>query len=85
MEETIELRIGMPVIYVDQFSMPREALVTANFGGGNKGAVNVVCCSSDESKSDSYGRQIERYTSIPHKESQAAPGNYWCHLGEDLK
>lgn len=40
-------------------------------------SMNVVYVSSDESQTDSYGRQIARATSVPHRSAQAAHGNYW--------
>lgn len=40
-------------------------------------SLNLVFVSDDTSKDDSYGRQIERETSIVHQSRQPAHGNYW--------
>ena len=37
-------------------------------------SVNLVFVVGDESKTDSYGRQIERATSCPHESTQTAHG-----------
>jgi len=38
---------------------------------------NLVCVSGDVAKTDPYGRQIERATSVVHRSKQAAHGNFW--------
>jgi hypothetical protein len=38
---------------------------------------NLVWVSGDEKRKDSYGRQIVRESSVVHKGSQPAHGNYW--------
>lgn len=73
------------VIYVDPKGKPHTALVTIWWNDvstyrsdqGEPGC-NVVYVSDDQQKSDPYGRQIERATSVVHKMKQPAPGNYWC-------
>ena len=45
-------------------------------------SINAVFVSTDPSKSDSYGRQIERYSSLQHFDQTAqsgmpAPGRYY--------
>lgn len=40
-------------------------------------SVNVVYATGDDAKTDPYGRQIERATSVVHKTLQAAHGMYW--------
>lgn len=43
-------------------------------------SLNTIIVDPDESKSDSYGRQINRnYTSVPHQSNQPAHGNYWMN------
>ncbi len=54
-------KVGGTVIYTDGYRHDHEALVTAVWGPN---CVNVVFTSSDESKNDTYGRQIERETSV---------------------
>ncbi len=72
--------IGAPVTFVDRVGIERPAIVTAVWGpsdGPRKPSINVVIVSNDESKTDGYGRQIERETSVPHQNEQAAHGYYW--------
>jgi hypothetical protein len=41
-------------------------------------SINAVYVTDDESKTDPYGRQIERkMTSVPHRSTQTAHGYYW--------
>jgi len=74
------LKVGDPVTYVDSLAKERPALVTAvwgNFDNGNVPAINIVIINLDENQSDSYGRKIERWTSVVHQSRQPAHGNYW--------
>lgn len=79
---------GQAVIYVDAYGVKHDALITKWWNGdqtiemylsqyGDPGC-NLVYVVKDESKTDSYGRQILRETSVIHKSRQAAPGNYYC-------
>lgn len=43
----------------------------------NETCCNLVWVSSDAKRTDSYGQQIIRETSVVHKGSQPAHGNYW--------
>jgi hypothetical protein len=45
-------------------------------------SLNVVFVSMDEARHDSYGRQVERETSLAHVSAQPAPGMYWCRPEE---
>lgn len=78
--------IGDAVVFVDELGKPHEALVTAVHGayhppGGSDAepmpSLNVVYVSGDELKYDSYGRQIQRETSVVHRSSQPAHGMFW--------
>lgn len=40
-------------------------------------SINVVLVVSDKTKQDSYGQQIERFTSIVHESQQQAHGMFW--------
>lgn len=40
-------------------------------------SINVVLISDNPDKEDSYGRQIEHETSVPHREDQRAHGYFW--------
>lgn len=42
-------------------------------------SLNVVWVSDEKDQKDSYGQQIVRSTSVPHKQSQAAHGFYWTN------
>lgn len=74
------MEIGDVVIYTDAKGVPHKALVTADWSYSSQRSLNLVYVSSDETQSDSYGRQIARDTSVPHKDHQAAPGRFWVEL-----
>lgn len=73
-------KIGQHVVYVDALSVAHGALVT----GGPEQATwqpvfgvpwcNVVFVDPDPSRTDSYGRQVSRQTSLTHVSRQTAPG-----------
>lgn len=70
-------QIGDTVTYVDSLRQERPALVT-NVGAPDEAPwLNLVVVSDDPARDDSYGRQIERFTSVVHQSRQTAPGNYW--------
>lgn len=71
--------IGDPVIYVDPRGNERPALVTSTFSGGEEAedGCNVVFVNDDDHQHDTYGRKIERATSVCHQSVQPAHGNYW--------
>ena len=56
-----DLRTGQHVIYVDPVARQHDAIITAVWGPT---CINIVFAAIDESKTDSYGRQIERQTSL---------------------
>lgn len=67
--------VGDHVIYCDSRSVDHNAVVTAAWSAT---CINVVFASSDEAKTDSYGRQIERETSLLHAATTGqAHGRYW--------
>jgi hypothetical protein len=46
-------------------------------------SINAVYVSDDESRTDSYGQQIERFTSFPHRSAQPATnGFFWLSPDE---
>lgn len=78
-----EYKVGQSVVFVDSFGHEHNALVTIWWGldcytssSGELGC-NLVIVSKDEQKDDSYGRQIERHTSVVHKSKQSASAFYW--------
>ncbi len=77
-----KVRVGECVVFCDPKGHDHEALVTAVW---TPTCVNVVCVCSDESKTDPYGRQIERVTSVMHVEAQGGVhGRYW-RFGDEPK
>lgn len=66
--------VGDVVKWHDSLAVEHNALVTSVFSDT---CINVVVISRDESKTDPYGRQIERHTSQVHKSVQPAHGHYW--------
>ena len=70
-------QVGDHVVYADPKGHEHNAIVTANWGTGDTPSLNVVFVDPDETKTDSYGRQIARNTSVVHQSNQAAHGMYW--------
>lgn len=69
-----ELKVGSVVEYMDPVGKPSNALVTAVWGPT---CINVVVMSDNEAETDTYGRQIKRFTSVSHKSATPVHGNYW--------
>ena len=82
--EPKDMKVGDAVIYTDRFGKDANALIVTAWAKGNC-AVNLVHVSLDETKTDNagYGRQIERQSSVVHKSSQGAHGNYWRRVDEE--
>lgn len=75
-----ELKVGDHVIFIDRHFVEHEALVThvwPHIGGGPLPGCNLVYVSGDVARSDTYGRQIERETSIVHLSYQPAKASCW--------
>lgn len=66
--------VGGKVIWHDATGVAHEALVTAVW---TPSCINVVFISSDETRTDQYGRQIERATSCSYKDQNRVHGFYW--------
>jgi hypothetical protein len=74
------MQFGDSVTFVDSVGKEHPALVTNVFGAWgpeNKPSINLVYVSDDESRTDNFGRQIVRNSSVVHESNQAAHGNYW--------
>ena len=77
------VQIGDTVEFIDPVGKKHTALVTTVFTSGHPGddgpnpSVNLVYVSDDENKTDQYGRQIERSTSVVHEANQYAHGMFW--------
>lgn len=75
-----KLEVGQQVTFVDPVGKPRPAIVTAvweDMCGAGVDGCNVVFISDDESKTDPYGRQIERETSVSHESAMNVHGRFW--------
>ena len=68
------IKIGDVVVYTDEVSVRHNALVTNVW---STTCINLVYMTGDDSKTDTYGRQIERRTSCQVKMATSAPGNFW--------
>ncbi len=78
-----ELQVGDVVTFVDATGTPHTSLVTAWW---SEMCCNVVYVAGDPEKKDTYGRQIERNTSLLHKDTMGtAHGMYWKWPEEELK
>jgi len=74
----MSVQVGKFIAFVDPIGKTRDALVTAVWGKSEDlPAINVVIINGDENQTDSYGRKLERYTSVVHQSKQSAHGNYW--------
>ena len=73
-----EVYVGGTVTFVDPHGLPHDALVTQVWGSPDaKPCINLVWVAKMVDKEDSWGRQIERESSVVHQDSQTAHGNYW--------
>lgn len=73
-----KLEIGDPVAYIDEHGQRHAALATAVWRSvGDLPGCNLVFVTAEQAKTDGYGRQIERRTSVCHTSVQPAPGNSW--------
>jgi hypothetical protein len=79
-EEKREVKVGGHVIWHDSVGTPHDAVVTAVW---SQTCINVVFVSGDESKQDSYGRQIERATSCSYKTTMNVHGFYWRFVDDE--
>ena len=78
MSDSDKPKAGDVVIYVDEISVEHDALVTVYWGGDQpNGALNCVYVSSDETKRDPYGQQIERASSVSRESEHTAHGRFW--------
>jgi hypothetical protein len=75
-------QFGEAVVYVDPVGVAHPALITQPWGDT---CVNLVFVSKDDAKHDSYGRQLERSTSLMHQSVVPVHGNYWRFSDEEPK
>ena len=72
--------LGVTVKFHDTSGMVHDALVTAVH---NARMVNLVIVSSDETKTDGYGRELERATSVPYKEATLSDRYYFRFFDDE--
>lgn len=77
------------IVFHDPNGKPHNAIATAIHGDkesfekhGSVPCINLVFASGDQNKQDQYGRQLERESSVVHKSSHNAHGNYWRWASE---
>ena len=78
-----KIQVGGHVKFFNEHGKEVDALVTAVWGDpeGTPG-INLTFVSLNDEKSDSYGRQIERHSSVVHGDQQSAHGMYWTRSTE---
>lgn len=71
--------VGQPVTYTDPHGVKRAALVTAVGYDSPTTWINVAFINDDEQQKDSYGRKVERATSVSHQSAHGDKmwGNHW--------
>ena len=79
MDEARKANIGDVVVWHDSKGVAHNALVTCVW---TPTCINLVVISSDGSKEDCYGRQIERHTSQSHASVNNVHGYYWRFVDE---
>lgn len=86
----LDLKVRDAVVFYDEFRRPHDALLVCIHSQGMSMAefhethgsypcVNLVWVSGDESRTDNNGRQLERQSSVVHKDSMplAEPAMCW--------
>jgi len=77
-EEEATNHLNSSQYYDDKPEQKAEQIATLIGSAHTIPCINVVYLSGDESKTDSYGRQLERdMTSVQHRSATTAPGRYW--------
>jgi len=69
-----EIHIGDMVVFHDPKGDPHNSFVTAVWSAH---CINVVFVSTDENRTDQFGRQIERESSVEHASILGVHGNCW--------
>jgi len=74
-------QIGQACTVVDEVGAVHPGLITAVHGTATdtyQPSINAVFTSHDATKTDPYGRQVERLSSLVHKTGAGStPGRYW--------
>lgn len=79
MEQRVPM-VGETVVFHDPTGRPHNALITNVWSNT---MINLVHMSGDAERQDSYGRQIERVTSLQHKSVNSVHGFYWRFAEEE--
>lgn len=82
-----ELKIGDAVRFFDMHYVEHRALVTQIFGPVSEEwmpCINLVWVVKDAGKTDPYGRQLERMTSVAHARNTKLLANSYLLIGEEL-
>jgi hypothetical protein len=82
MTEERTVAIGDAVIFTDSVGRDHNAVCTNFFGPK---CINVAHASADVARTDTYGRQLERSTSVLHQSGAPPHGNFWRHADEAKK
>lgn len=93
MSEAKQPVVGDVVIFHNPKGEAINALVNVvwgNYGGQYDGktpepnpTINVIALCQDEARQDTYGRQHEHHTSVPHVSRAGAHGYYWRRADEE--
>jgi len=71
-------KVGDVLVVTDELGVEHDALVTIYFGYDRAdGALNCVFVSNDVDKTDPYGRQLERLSSVSRQSDNTAHGRFW--------
>lgn len=80
-----KVKIGQAVKVVDEVGILHDGICTNRWGAedATQTCINVVFCSADVNKNDSYGRQRESLCSCAHRDAPGSTvGRYWYIEGE---
>ena len=78
MSDSDKPSFGDVIVYVDEVGVEHDALVTQYWGGEQpNGALNCVYITTEDTKRDPYGRQVERASSVSRQSEYTAHGRYW--------
>ena len=93
--ELRQISIGDAVVFIDSVGRVSNALVTNVFGETRLGrlygaevdtvfypCINFVTVADDENKTDPYGRQLSRHTSMVHRSANQAGRFCWIFPDE---
>ncbi len=86
-QDVVAVKPGDAVKVVDENYVAHTGLVTCvhgPFGGAYIPCINVVYVSTDDTKRDPYGQQVERMSSLQHysqgPSGMTRPGRYWLNV-----